>query len=75
MVGPWAYGVFEGRHVDRWLASRAGWRADVLRGRTELRPFAERCGREENASARGVNSRYDSYNRRRELVVPLFRLR
>ena len=35
MVGPWAYGVFEGRHVDRWLASRAGWRADVLRDRTQ----------------------------------------
>ena len=34
MVGPQAYGVFEGRHVDRWLASRAGWRADVLRGGT-----------------------------------------
>ena len=34
MVGPWVYGVFEGRHVDRRLASRAGWRADVLRGRT-----------------------------------------
>ena len=34
MVGPWAYGGFEGRHVDRWLLSRAGWRADVLRGRT-----------------------------------------
>ena len=40
-----------------------------------LRPFAERRGRKENASARGVSSRYDSYNRRRELVVPLFRLR
>ena len=36
MVGPWVYGVFEGRHVDRCLASRAGWRADVLRGRTHL---------------------------------------
>ena len=34
MVGPWAYGGFEGRHVDRWLSSRAGWSADVLRGRT-----------------------------------------
>ena len=34
MVSPWAYGVFEGRHVDHWLASRAGWRADVLRGGT-----------------------------------------
>ena len=34
MVGPWAYGVFEGRQLDRWLASRAGWRADVLRDRT-----------------------------------------
>ena len=27
MVGPWAYGGFEGRHVDRWLSSRAGWSA------------------------------------------------
>ena len=33
-MGPWAYGVLEGRQVDRWLASRAGWRADVLRDRT-----------------------------------------
>ena len=32
MVGPWAYGGFEGRHVDRFLSSRAGWSADVLRG-------------------------------------------
>ena len=39
-----------------------------------LRPFAERRDREENASARGVNSRYDSDNRRHESVVPLFRL-
>ena len=36
MVGPWAYGGFEGRHVDRWLLSRAGWRADMLRGRTHI---------------------------------------
>ena len=35
MVGPWAYGGFEGRHVDRWLSSRAGWSADVLRGGTK----------------------------------------
>ena len=35
IVGPWDYGVLEGRQVDRWLASRAGWRADVLRDRTE----------------------------------------
>ena len=28
--------MFEGRQVDRWWASRAGWRADVLRGRTNL---------------------------------------
>ena len=34
-MGPWDYGVLEGRQVDRWLASRAGWRADVLRDRTE----------------------------------------
>ena len=34
MVGPWAYGRFAGRHVDRWLSSRAGWSADVLRGGT-----------------------------------------
>ena len=34
MVDPWAYGGFEGRHVDRWLPSRAGWSADVLRGGT-----------------------------------------
>ena len=34
MVGPWAYGGFEGWHVDRWLSSRAGLTADVLRGRT-----------------------------------------
>ena len=34
-MGPWAYGVLEGRQVDRWLASRAGWRADVLRDRTD----------------------------------------
>ena len=34
MVGPWAYGGFEGRHVDRWLSSRAGWSADVLRDGT-----------------------------------------
>ena len=40
-----------------------------------LRSFVERRGREQNASARAVNSRYDSDNRRRELVVPLFRLR
>ena len=36
MVGPWAYGGFEERHVHRWLSSRAGWRADVLRGRTAV---------------------------------------
>ena len=35
MVGLWAYGGFEGRHVDRWLSSRAGWSADVLRGGTK----------------------------------------
>ena len=29
-----AYGGFEGRYVDRWLSSRAGWGADVLRGVT-----------------------------------------
>ena len=34
IVGPWAFGVLEGWQVDRWLASRAGWRADVLRDRT-----------------------------------------
>ena len=34
MVCPWAYGGFEGWHVDRWLSSRAGLSADVLRGRT-----------------------------------------
>ena len=34
-MGLWAYGVLEGRQVDRWLASRAGWRADVLRDRTQ----------------------------------------
>ena len=34
-MGPWAYGVLEGRQVDQWLASRAGWRADVLRDRTQ----------------------------------------
>ena len=34
-MGPWDYGVLEGRQVDRWLASRAGWRADVLRDRTD----------------------------------------
>ena len=34
MVGPWAYGGFEGRHVDRWLSSCAGWSADVLCGVT-----------------------------------------
>ena len=34
MVDPWAYGGFEGWHVDRWLSSRAGLSADVLRGRT-----------------------------------------
>ena len=33
-MGPWAFGVLEGRQVARWLASRAGWRADVLRDRT-----------------------------------------
>ena len=33
MVGPWAYGGFEGWHVERWLSSRAGLSADVLRGR------------------------------------------
>ena len=37
--------------------------------------FAEKRGREKHASARGVNSRYDSNNRRRELVAPLFSLR
>ena len=36
MVDPWAYGGFEERHVHRWLSSRAGWRADVLRGRTAV---------------------------------------
>ena len=35
-MGPWDYGVLEGRQVDRWLASRAGWRADVLRDRTPV---------------------------------------
>ena len=34
MVGPWAYGGFKGRHVDRWLSRRAGWNADVLCGVT-----------------------------------------
>ena len=34
IVGPWAFGVLEGRQVARWLASRAEWRADVLRDRT-----------------------------------------
>ena len=34
MVGPFAYGGFEGRHVDRWLSSHAGWSVDVLRGGT-----------------------------------------
>ena len=34
MVGPWAYGRLEGRHVDCWLSSRAGWSADVLCGGT-----------------------------------------
>ena len=34
MVDPWAYEGFDGRHVDRWLSSRAGWSADVLRGAT-----------------------------------------
>ena len=34
MVCPWAYGGFEGWHVDRWLSSRAGLSADVLRGGT-----------------------------------------
>lgn len=47
----------------------------LLESGTVLRSFAERRGREESASARGVNYRYDSNNRRRELVVPLFRLR
>ena len=35
MVGPWAYGGFKGRHVDRWLSSRAGWSVDLLRGGTQ----------------------------------------
>ena len=26
----------EGRHIDRWLSSRAGWSADVLRGVTRI---------------------------------------
>ena len=34
MVGPWAYGGFEGQHVDCWLSSRVGWSVDVLRGVT-----------------------------------------
>ena len=36
MVGPQAYGGFEERRVDRWLSSRAGWSADVLRGVTTI---------------------------------------
>ena len=39
-MGPWAYGVLEGRQVDRWLASRAGWRADVLRDRTNVKSMS-----------------------------------
>ena len=36
MVSPQVYGDFEKRRVDRWLSSRAGWSADVLRGVTTI---------------------------------------
>ena len=36
MVGLWVYRGSEGRHVDRWLSSRAGWSADVLRDITAI---------------------------------------
>ena len=36
MVGLWVYRGSEGRHVDRWLSSSAGWSVHVLRDITNI---------------------------------------